>query len=87
MADPLDFIDPTVGLVHFQKAYHSKFFSLIYVVLVPILAADDNQKSDGSKALGFSALRSSGLVIILMIISGVVVFQGHPDRVSKSENT
>eukprot|EP00602_Paraphysomonas_sp_CaronLab_P010442 CAMPEP_0185024468 /NCGR_PEP_ID=MMETSP1103-20130426/7559_1 /TAXON_ID=36769 /ORGANISM="Paraphysomonas bandaiensis, Strain Caron Lab Isolate" /LENGTH=221 /DNA_ID=CAMNT_0027557447 /DNA_START=83 /DNA_END=748 /DNA_ORIENTATION=- len=53
------------------------FFSVVYV-LVAILAADDNEKSeDGVKALGFSALWSSALLIIVMCGSAKVVFYGN----------
>jgi hypothetical protein len=49
---------------------------LIYI-LISIINGDDNHKSKhGTKALGFTALWSAGMVLLVMIASGVVVFYG-----------
>lgn len=45
-------------------------------VLVAIISADDNHKAeDGTKALGFAALWSAGLLVIVVVASAFVVFR------------
>lgn len=53
-----------------------QFLSLIYI-LIAIICGDDNHKSKyGTKAIGFTALWTAGMVLILMVSSGIVIFYG-----------
>ena len=49
---------------------------MVYI-LVAIISADDNHKSDdGTKALGFAALWTASIMTVLVIASAFVVFKG-----------
>lgn len=49
---------------------------MIYI-LISIIVGDDNHKSNyGTKAIGFAALWSSGMLLILMVASGIIIFYG-----------
>ena len=49
---------------------------MVYV-LVAIISADDNHKSnDGTKALGFAAVWSAGMMVIVVVSSALVIFKG-----------
>lgn len=46
-------------------------------MLVAIISADDNHKSkDGTKALGFSAIWTAGILCVVVVFSAFVVFKG-----------
>jgi hypothetical protein len=45
-------------------------------VIVAIISADDNHKSDdGTKALGFAALWSAAILVVVVVTSAFVVFR------------